>query len=74
MKMVGMNARKRKIWTHTDNVAVSGSYPVPPEAKLTPVKRSLSVMKGLRYAGTYSFTPNALAYKLIKIVSVVSYK
>ena len=33
---------------------VKGSSPVAPEAKLTPVIKSLSLMRGSMYAGTYS--------------------
>lgn len=46
---------------HTDTVLVSGSYPEPPEAKLTPVRRSFSCKEGSRNAGRYSFTPNPSA-------------
>lgn len=38
---------------------VRGSYPAPPEAKLTPVMRSSACKVGSRYAGKSSFIPNS---------------
>ena len=42
-------------------MGVKGSYPVPPEAKVTPVMRSWGVNVVSRYAGTVSLTPNSSA-------------
>jgi len=38
---------------------VKGSYPEAPEAKQTPVTRSLDFRFGSKYAGKYSLIPNS---------------
>ena len=40
-------------------LGVKASYPEPPEAKLTPVKRSLGCKVGSLYAGRSSLIPNS---------------
>lgn len=45
---------------------VQGSYPEAPESKLTPVRRSVSVFFGFRYAGTVSLIPNSSAAQVKK--------
>jgi hypothetical protein len=45
----------------TTSSAVRGSKPQPPDAKLTPVRRSKSLSSVPRYAGTYSLMPSLLA-------------
>ena len=45
----------------TTSSAVRGSKPQPPEAKLTPVRRSKSLSSVPRYAGKYSLMPSRLA-------------
>ena len=45
----------------TTSSAVRGSKPQPPDAKLTPVRRSKSLSSVPRYAGTYSLMPSWLA-------------
>lgn len=52
-----------KIWQRKSTVIfdVKGSYPVPAEAKHTPVGKSLSRRLGSRYAGTSFLTPNRSA-------------
>jgi len=40
---------------------VKGSYPEAPEAKQTPVARSLDLRFGSIYAGKYSLIPNSSA-------------
>lgn len=55
----------------TTNAGVCGSYPVPPEAKLTPVIKSLFCIFGSRYAGTVSLTPNSEA-EIIKKMKFVA--
>lgn len=49
--------------SYTNRVGVKGSYPEAPEAKLTPVRRSVSKIFGSKYAGTISLTPNSSATK-----------
>lgn len=44
---------------YTSNFAVKGSYPAPPDAKLTPVANSLGWRFGSKYAGRYSLMPNS---------------
>lgn len=46
---------------YTTSLDVWGSYPVPPEAKLTPVYKSLICREGSKYAGTSSLIPNSAA-------------
>jgi hypothetical protein len=43
----------------TPNFDVKGSYPAPPDAKLTPVGKSLVWRFGSKYAGRYSLMPNS---------------
>lgn len=45
----------------TASLAVKGSYPVPPEAKLIPFSRSSGCKLELVYAATYSLIPNCSA-------------
>ena len=40
-------------------LGVKASYPEPPEAKLTPVKRSLGCKVGSLYVGRSSLIPNS---------------
>ena len=49
--------REKQGKTETLNLAVSGSYPEPAEAKLTPVISSSKLSVGSKYGGTYSLIP-----------------
>jgi hypothetical protein len=49
----------KKKYMHTPNFDVKGSYPAPPDAKLTPVGKSLVWRFGSKYAGRYSLMPNS---------------
>ena len=52
--------KKKSVWNvPTTSVGVKESYPEPPDAKLTPVKRSLGCKVGSLYAGRSSLIPNS---------------
>jgi hypothetical protein len=49
---------------------VKGSYPEAPEAKPTPVRRSLDLRFGSKYAGTYPLIPNSSAAMSIELIVI----
>lgn len=51
------------VWNEENTIILDvwGSYPVPPEAKLTPVGRSLLCREESKYAGISSLIPNSAA-------------
>ena len=53
----------------TAKMGVKGSYPVPPEAKHTPVLRSWSCKFGSKYGGTSSLIPNSSAKGWNRIIN-----
>ena len=55
------------IFLFTISLDVTGSTPAPPEAKQTPVLRSLGAMKNLRAAGKVFFIPKPSAATTQKI-------
>ena len=50
----------------TGILGVRGSYPEAPEAKLTPVRRSLGWRVGSKYAGSNFLIPNSSAVAQIE--------
>ena len=48
-----------KIYKPTSILDVRGSYPEPPDAKQTPVTRSLGCRFGSKYAGRSFLMPNS---------------
>lgn len=53
-----------KMHIYTTICDVKGSYPAPPEAKLTPVGRSSGCKVGSLYAGRSSLIPNSSTEKI----------
>lgn len=53
---------------HTIFVDVKGSYPVPADAKHTPVANSLGLRFGSLYAGSRSLMPNSSAETIFFII------
>lgn len=47
------------MYIYTAILGVKGSYPEAPEAKQTPVARSVGLRLGSKYAGKYSLIPNS---------------